>query len=190
MKWLAQRLLYKQSKAKKSKENIAMKKLVMTLVTVIVVTAFTVSAFAFGPGWGRGHGGGAYYGGDIRALSQVNLTDEQTGKINALREAHLRDIKPLQDKMFSKRGDLRLLWLQQNPDQDKILAEQKEIRTLRDKMQDKMTIYRLNVLKVLTPEQQEKLKTYRLGRGFGSGMMGGAGFQGGGPGMGMMRGNW
>jgi Spy/CpxP family protein refolding chaperone len=92
--------------------------------------------------------------------------------------------------LFSKRGDLRLLWLQTNPDQDKILAAQKEIRGLRDQMQDKMTTKRLEVLKVLTPEQQEKVKSFRMGRGFGPGMRGGAGMNGDGPGMGMMRGNW
>jgi Spy/CpxP family protein refolding chaperone len=182
-----------------------MKKLAMTLITVVAVTAFAASAFAFGPGWGRGHGGGPCYGGDVTALSELNLTAEQTAKINSLREAHLKDVKPLQDKMFSKRGELRLLWLQQNPDQDKILAAQKEIRTVRDQMQDKMTVHRLNVLKVLTPEQQEKLKALGLGRGSGRGMKGG--FHGKGPGMGsgagwqggpcynsdgrgMMRGNW
>jgi Spy/CpxP family protein refolding chaperone len=180
-------LLYKQSKVKNSKENITMKKLVMTLVTVIAVTALAASVFAFGPGWGRGHGGGSCNSGDVTALSELNLTAEQTAKVNALREAHLKDIKPLQDKMFSKRGELRLLWLQTNPDQDKILAVQKEIRNLRDQMQDKMTIFRLNILKVLTPEQQEKAKSFRMGRGFGPGMKSGPGFHGGGPGM--MRGN-
>jgi Spy/CpxP family protein refolding chaperone len=202
---VARHLLYKQSKEKNSKENITMKKLVMTLVTVIAVTAFAASAFAFGPGWGRGHGGGQCFGGDLTALSELNLTAEQTANINTLRETHLKDIKPLQDKMFSKRGELRLLWLQTNPDEGKILAVQKEIRNLRDQMQDKMTVHRLNVLKVLTPEQQEKLKTIGPGRGFGPGMRGGfygrgphmgggTGWQGGpgyhGGGQGMMRGNW
>ena len=178
------------------KENKTMKKFTLTLVTVLAVTALAASAFAFGPGGGRGHGGGLCYGGDITGLSALNLTAEQTAKINALREAHLKDIKPLQDKMFSKRGDLKLLWLQTNPDKDKILAAQKEIRTLRDQMQDKMTAYRLEVLKVLTPEQQEKLKSYKYGRGFGPGMggdrgwQGGPGYRGGGPGMGPGSGNW
>ena len=170
-----------------------MKKLTMTLVTVLVVTALSAYTFAYGPGWGRGHGGADCYGPDTSFLSQLNLTSEQTAKINALREANLRDTKPLKDKMFSKRGDLRLLWLQTNPDQNKITAAQKEIRALRDQMQDKMTAYRLEVLKVLTPEQQEKVKSFKMGRGFGPGMRGGPGM-GSGPGMGgnpgMMRGNW
>lgn len=178
---------YKQKKEITSKENTTMKKLTMTLVTVLVVMALSAYAFAYGPGWGRGHGGGECYGPDTSFLSQLSLTSEQTAKINALREANLRDTKPLKDKMFSKRGDLKLLWLQTNPDQEKITAAQKEIRTLRDKMQDKMTAYRLDVLKVLTPEQQEKIKSFKMGRGGGPGMRGGPGM-GGNPGM--MRGNW
>jgi len=165
-----------------------MKKLTMTVVTLFVVTAFAVAAFAFGPGWGRGHGGGYCNGPNDAAFSNLKLTAEQTAMINSLREAHLKDVKPFQDKMFSKRGDLKLLWLQTNPDQDKILATQKEVRVLRDQMHDKMISYRLEVLKVLTPEQQEKLKSYGPGHGFGPGMRGGPGYHGGG--MGMMRGNW
>jgi len=169
-----------------------MKKLVMTLVTAFVVSAFAVSALAYGPGMGRGYGRGPDYSPNERAFSELNLTAEQTAKINALREAYLKDTKPLQDKLFSKRGDLRLLWLQTNPDQDKILAVQKEIRGLRDQLQDKITAQQVEVLKVLTPEQQEKVKSFRMGRGFGPGMRGGTGPYGGGPGMGMdrMRGGW
>lgn len=176
-----------------------MKKLAITFVILLAAAALTASAFAVGPGWGRGHGGGQCGGGgcsgaDLTAVPGLNLTSEQTAKINALREAHLRDVKPIRDTMFSKRGDLRLLWLQKNPDQEKIRQTQKEIRTLRDQMQDKRDGHRLELLKVLTPEQQEKLNAYRPGRGFGPGMKGGGpqggpGHHGGGPGMGM-KGNW
>jgi Spy/CpxP family protein refolding chaperone len=160
-----------------------MKKLTITLITVFVVIALSAYAFAYGPGWGRGHGGADGYGSDTSFLSQLNLTPEQTANINALREAYLRDTKPLKDKIFSKRGDLRLLWLQTNPDRNKITAAQKEIRALRDQMQDKMTAYRLEILKVLTPEQQERLKSLKMERGLGPSMKGGTG-------TGMMRGNW
>ena len=123
-----------------------MKKLTMTFVALIAVTALATFAFAYGPGPGRGHGGAGCYGPETSFLSRLNLTSEQTAKINTLREAFLKDTKPLKDKMFSKRGDLKLLWLQTNPDQNKIMATQKEIRALRDQMQDKVTAYRLDVL--------------------------------------------
>ena len=167
-----------------------MKKLAITFVTILVVTVLASSVFAFRPGWGRGHGMGNYYGKDVTVMSELNLTAEQTTKINVLQEAFLKDIKPLQVKMFSKRGELRLLWLQAKPDQNKITDVQKEVRVLRDQLQDKMTNQRFEVLKVLTPEQQAKVQTFRMGRGFGPGMMGSAGFHSGGPGMGMMRDSW
>ncbi|HUV07202.1 MAG TPA: hypothetical protein VMX75_05700, partial [Spirochaetia bacterium] len=57
--------------------------------------------------------------------------------------------------------------------QGKITAAQKEMRSVRDQMQDKMTAFRLETLKVLTPEQREKAKSfasgYAAGRGYGPG---------------------
>jgi len=186
-----------------------MKKLTMTVVILFVVTAFAAAAFAFGPGWGRGHGGGYCNGPNDAAFSNLKLTAEQTAMINSLREAHLKDVKPLQDKMFSKRGELRLLWLQQNPDQEKIIAAQKEIRVLRDQLQDKRDNYRLQMYNVLSPEQKTQYQPFQRGGGYGPGSRSGGGFYGRGPSMGggggwqggpcyynynsgsgMMRGNW
>ena len=147
-----------------------MEKLVKTLFTVVVVTFFVTSAFAYGPGSGRGHGSGPRDGCDSETFSILNLTAEQAAKIHTFREAFLKDCKPLQDKMVSKRGDLKILWLQQNPDQEKILTMQKEIRDLKDQIQEKRDIYRLNVFDVLTPEQKEKLKSYGPERDSGHGM--------------------
>ncbi len=188
-----------------------MKKLVMTVVAVLAVVALTASVYAIGPGCGRGHGGkqcygGGFRGGDIGSVPGINLTAEQTEKIDALREAHMTDIKPLADQMFSKRGDLKLLWLKKNPDQKKIAETNKEIRALRDQMEDKMTAHRLEMMNVLTPEQQKILKAHRPGCCFGPQMKGMKGMKsmkggaccpapqgtqcgpaqhGGGPGMGM-----
>jgi Spy/CpxP family protein refolding chaperone len=154
------------------KQVMNMKKLVMTLVTVIIVTVLAASTFAYGHEWGRGHGSGPYDCCEPAVLSQLNLNVDQTTKINAFRDAFLKDSKPLQDYMLSKRGDLKMLWLQQNPDQEKILALQNEIRALKDQLQEKRDVYRLNVYNVLTPEQKEKLKSYGPSRGFRHGMRG------------------
>ena len=178
-----------------------MKKILITLVALLAGVTLAASVFAFGPGWGRGHGGGMWHGGgcygsNITSVPGMNLTAEQITKINALRDACLKDIKPLQDKMFSKRGDLKLLWLQTNPDQKKITETHKEARVLRDQMEDKMTSYHFAMLNVLTPQQRETLKAYGPGNGFGpgkkgrSGWGGGPGPQGGGCPGGNMRGNW
>jgi Spy/CpxP family protein refolding chaperone len=174
-----------------------MKKLMLVMISLMFSMAISTDLFAMDCAGVRGHGmreGTAHHNYKDKSadlFARLNLTSEQKARIQALREAHLRDVKPLQDRMFSKRGDLKLLWLQGNPDKEKILAKQKEIRELRDQMQDKATAFRVDMFNILTPEQQEKAKTFGPGCGFepgrGDGRMGpGAGMMG--PGKGM-RGN-
>jgi Spy/CpxP family protein refolding chaperone len=146
-----------------------MKKMMMVMAALAVAAVLASSPAEAREGWGGGHSGGGYY--DLTSTPGLNLTAEQVTKLNALREAHLRDIKPLQDQMYGKRGELRLLWLERTPDQKKILAVQKDLQTLREKLYEKGTTFRLESTKVLTPEQQAQaqINTYRPGRGYGYG---------------------
>jgi len=162
-----------------------MKKLMIVMMALFLATAFVMPADAM-RGGGKGHGSGCCNGNDLSAVPGMNLTAEQKAKITDLRTAHLKDIKPLKDKMHSKAGDLRLLWLEKTPDEAKIRATEKEIRALRDQMQDKRSDYRWATYKVLTPEQQALLKESKAaGRCFGPGSGAGKGMgQGMGPGMG------
>ncbi|MCK9365323.1 MAG: Spy/CpxP family protein refolding chaperone [Syntrophales bacterium] len=165
---------------KKAKFNIHK---VVTVVAVIALAAVVASpAMAYrGMAGGFGRGPGGY--GMMDPARGLDLTAEQTAKINALREAHLKDIQPLQAQLYAKNGELRNLWLAKTPDQEKILALQKEGRNLRDQLTDKLTAYRLEARKILTPEQLAKAQSYGLGRGMARG---GAGMRGGfAPGWGM-----
>jgi Spy/CpxP family protein refolding chaperone len=166
-------------------------KKVMMIVAVIALAAVVASPAMAYRGMRAGYGSGPGNVADIGAARGLDLTAEQTQKINTLREAHLKDIKPLQDQMYSKSGELRNLWLAKTPDKEKILALQKEAQGLRGQLMDKLTTYRLEARKVLTPEQLTKVQSYGTGRamarsgagmarmGGGPGMMGGHGYGGG-----------
>jgi Spy/CpxP family protein refolding chaperone len=159
-----------------------MKKITLALTAVVVGLLLTSQAFAWGPGSGRGNG----YCRDA-GLERLNLTDDQKGKIEVMRSAHEKASKPLREKIYDKAVELRRLWLQASPDKDKITAAQKEIRVMRDDLQDKATALRLEIRKVLTPEQNEKLANMHWGKGPGFGPRGGMrgeGEQGRGSGMG------
>lgn len=166
-----------------------MKKVSLMIAIGLLIVGMTTAAFAWGGGpggWGRGPGYGPCMGSDFTANAGLNLTAEQTEKIRALQEAQRKEMKPLLDKMFAKRGDLKLLWLERTPDQEKILTAQKELRNLRGQMEDKMTEHKLAIYKILTPEQQNKLQAYRgkgpgFGRGPGKGFGHGGGCVGYGP---------
>ncbi len=171
-----------------------MKKVMAIIAALLVTGAIVTAAVAYGPG--RGFGFGPCGRGEFGAFGNLNLTAEQKTKLTELRDNHYQDVKPLREQMFAKRDELRKLWLVPDPDQGKIAAAQKEMNAVREQMQDKRTAFRLESLKVLTPEQKEKAKSYaagfRDGRGKGPGCSGfgrGRGFEpgaggpwGGGPG--------
>lgn len=137
-----------------------MRKAIFILIIPLILAIMVLPAGAsrWGKGPGPGHGG---YGKDITAIPDLNLSEEQKTQIVSLREAFQKDIKPFRDKLFSKRGDLKLLWQDKSPNQTKIMATQKQVRTLRGQIQDRATVYRLAVRKVLTAEQRDKIKALR-----------------------------
>lgn len=147
-----------------------MKKITLTLTAVVLGFLLTSQAFAWGPGFGRGKGDRPCR---EAVLEKLNLTDDQNAKIEALQDANDKATRPLREKIFDKSVELRRLWLQANPDKEKITAVQKELRTLRNEMEDKTTSLRLEIHKILTPEQNEKLANSRWGRGPGFGPRGG-----------------
>jgi Spy/CpxP family protein refolding chaperone len=158
----------------------------MTAMALLFTAAIATSAFGFG--WGRGPGFGSGSCGDFGRFAGLDLTAEQKDKLEALRNEQLKATEQLRKDMFAKRDALRTLWLAPTPERNAILEAQKEMRILRDTLQDKMTTFRLDALNVLTPEQREKLQSAKPGRGFGPGRgmgpgawRGGAGCCGGGP---------
>jgi Spy/CpxP family protein refolding chaperone len=163
------------------------------IVAVLAVTLLVTAGVAMAQGWGRGMGYGP--GGNAPCNgpgcgqgsgpqgswgANLNLTPEQTQKMQAMRESFFKETIPLRNEMQIKKLELSTLWAQTNPDQEKILAKQKEINALRAQMQEKGTKNRLEMRKILTPEQQAQVTAFGPGFGHGQGMK--CGF---GPGRGM-----
>lgn len=140
-----------------------MKKLMAAVCSILLSLTVATQLFALDCNKGGRHGmrdeAKQHEGAGIYALfAKLNLNASQKAQIKTMRDDFLREIKPLQDKMFSKRGDLRLLWLETSPDKNKIMALQKEMRAIRDQIQDKAVSLRLDIFNLLTPEQKEKIK--------------------------------
>jgi Spy/CpxP family protein refolding chaperone len=139
---------------------------IIVLSLTLALALMTSAALAWGPG--RGYGMGPGYG----TPAIPNLTAEQSSQIQALQKAHMDEIAPLQEELLKKRTELRSLWLTPNPDQTAIAAKQKEILNLQANLQEKGTNFRLEISKLLTPEQQAQLVTYGSGFGPRMGKMG------------------
>jgi zinc resistance-associated protein len=143
------------------------------IVAVLMVAVLATAGLAMAQGSEKGPGMERGYG------PYLNLTPDQAEKIKALRESFLKEKIPLQNELTRERLQLKALWMQVNPDEQKILAKQKEMNTLRAQIEEKATKNRLEMRKVLTPEQQAKwiyfLSRHQVwgghhrGRGFGQG---------------------
>ncbi len=141
-----------------------MKKLIVT-AAIVSALLLAVTAFSFESGSGKC----SFDDSGIRrhydaVWHKMNLSAEQKTKIETIRTAAYKELRPLREKMFDKSMELRHLWLQPNPDEEKILNAQKEINKLRDAISDKVTAMKLEIHKVLTPEQIKKFADLNWGR--------------------------
>jgi Spy/CpxP family protein refolding chaperone len=105
----------------------------------------------------------------------MNLTPDQAGKIFDLMEKMQADTVGLRKQLMVKHAELAALWKSGGAEQNAIQAKQKELNALRDQMQEKTTVYRLEAKKI-APD-------FDMGMGVGMGMGMGPG------GMGMGSGN-
>lgn len=131
-----------------------MKKFALFALLIILVTSFTIATAE-----PRGKPGGKDFGHEGRRspYANLNLTEEQTGKIDAMRESLQKEMAPIRTELIRKRMELNLLWMEDRPEADKIKAKQLEIRDLKGKMEDRLTDFRLSVNSILTPEQRAEL---------------------------------
>ncbi len=121
------------------------------------------------PGWGHFHGG--------LGESWLGLSKDQIDKMQALRDRFYNDTRDVRYDMAQKRLEMRKLFMDPKTDDATLLAKQKEMSGLRQKLQDRMAQMMVEGRKILTPEQLQKLDRSGMGPG------GGMGF-GMGPGMG------
>jgi len=160
----------------------------MSIAAVVLLMVAVTSLAMAGPKRaffdGKGHL-------DQAVITGLELTSEQTGKIQTLHESAKKEIIPVKAQLATKRAEMKLLWTQPTLDAEKIKATQKEIQALRTQIRDTKTDVRIAFRNLLTPEQTSKLLAAgfgrdgrnKKGRGPGKG-------KGGGYGKGTGRGNW
>lgn len=91
-----------------------------------------------------------------------NLTDAQEEQIQNLRLKHLKEMLPIETEIRIKEIELDALWQGEKFDVKQIIAKVKEIGELRNKLELARVNQRIEIYKILTPEQRKILR-----RGFG-----------------------
>jgi Spy/CpxP family protein refolding chaperone len=112
----------------------------------------------FGPGFSRGFGPGRY----------LNLSEDQLNKMAALRDRYFQDTKDLRYALAQQQLEVRRLFTDPKTDEATLLTKQKEMTTLREQLFSKLAQMPIEMRKILTPEQIEKLDRMPVG-GFRAG---------------------
>ena len=105
----------------------------------------------FGPGFGTGFRGGFGPG------QYLNLSEEQLKKISQLRDQIYGETQDLRYDLAQKQLEMRKLFTDPKTDEATLIEKQKEMSGLRQKLFDKMAQIPLEMRKILTPEQIQKL---------------------------------
>ena len=90
----------------------------------------------------------------MQRLSCLDLTPQQNQQIRQMQMELEQAVNPLRIQMFERRAELRLLWMQLDPDEKAIKAKQREVYELHWSIRERETDFWLRVRRVLTPNQR------------------------------------
>jgi len=136
---------------------------IIGLGLVLVLALVAPVALACGPGFSRGFSMRP----ELAFRDIPILGEKQFHKVEALEKVFLKEVEPIQHDVLTKRTELRILEVAPDPDPTAVEAEQKEIRTLRSEIQEKVINLRFEIWKVLNPEQRAHFKVFGPIVGFG-----------------------
>ncbi len=134
-------------------------KKVYIVSTVVFFLALSTTVFAFGPGagfMGKGEYGFHREGGKALA-AYLDLSKDQIDELSQLRQKNRTDTQGLRSDLLQKRMELKMVYADPSATDAAILTKQKEVDTLKQKLQDKMTQLKLEERKIFTTEQLTKL---------------------------------
>jgi Spy/CpxP family protein refolding chaperone len=155
-------------------QEITVRKWQVGGILAILFLALTATVYAFNPGGGElgaspGYGG-SFAGSHGRMWANLNLSDQQLEKMWQLREKFRTDTQSLRHDLFAKRLEMKSLFTNPSTDEATLMAREKELSGLRQRMLDKMAQFKIEQRSVLTADQIKILAEIPRGRGFGRGL--------------------
>lgn len=120
-----------------------MKKSIIFFPVILVLISFSLLT-AQSPGWWPNCQGRSY---------NMNLTPDQVKSLENLYQSFIKKINPLQNRLTSESLALRSMYFKSTLKKAAIIAKQKEMANLQQRLQEEITNYRLDALEILTTEQ-------------------------------------
>jgi Spy/CpxP family protein refolding chaperone len=111
-----------------------------------------------------------------RVAKAIGLTDEQMDRMRGMRTAHQKEMIRMGADARIAKMELAEALRQPNPRPEDVNVKVAAVNAARSQMLQKQVMFRLEMKKVLTPEQREKIKDLMMQRMGGGGGRGGGGW--------------
>jgi len=140
--------------------------LLISAAAVLMISQSSLYAERGGPMPGGKKGfvkeqGGRVFGDPARMQKDLGLSDDQVKKIADINRNHEKKMLDYREKLSPKKIQLRRLLLDDAVDMAGVRSLVKEISELRAELQILRIQHRLDIEKVLTPEQKAKMRQHR-----------------------------
>jgi len=140
------------------------KTIIIGLSLALGMALMVTTSMAWGPGLGRRLGMEETFGCPDLPI----LGEKQFHKVEAFQKSFLKEVEPLQHDLLKKRAELRILGLSPSSDPAAVRAEGKGLRYLQKKAWEKAAHHRVEIWKILNPEQRAQFSVYGPGIRFNS----------------------
>jgi Spy/CpxP family protein refolding chaperone len=135
----------------------------LTLSLILTMTVFL--GLAYGEGYcGAGHQEGPGGMMLLGCAKEIGLEEAQIDKIKSIHLSSEKEVIKLRADLQISRLELRELMSSDNPDKAKVNKKIDELSQLRAKIQKIEAGTRIDVISLLTPEQKQSFKEYRMKR--------------------------
>ena len=128
-----------------------MRKITFLSLSLFLGVILTITAaMAWGPGLGWRPGMEEEFGCPDLPI----LGEKQFHKVEAFQESFLKEIEPLRRDLLEKMTELRIVGLAPDSDPAAVEVKEKEIRDLQKEVWEKAAHHRVEIWKILNPEQR------------------------------------
>jgi len=161
------------------KRYIMKQRIILTLAVMAIASALAVDAIAQQPGGrhgrkgpgpdmhhrGPGPGGPMIFHNPERARTLLGLTDAQVRHIREINISYRKQGLAIQEKLAPKRIHVKRLLMEDNVNLSQVRSQLEEISKLKVEMHMLRIRHKLDIERILTPEQRSKAREMCMHRG-------------------------
>jgi len=141
-----------------------MKNITKTIFAAAILVLMASSATAHGRRMGRGDGPRDGKSRLMKMANRLDLSEEQQAQMEQLFAEMKKEMEPLRKKQDKVRSQIDQLWMADPVNEQALMEGIEKSMRIKTKMRKLKAEFRLDILELLTPEQQDQFRAHKKDR--------------------------